>query len=56
MVLEVSNRLIGDSKVHCGATVSLFGHAPEVQVQCWGFPLLTHLFLRAYVRRCCHTN
>jgi hypothetical protein len=47
MVVEIPNRLIGTGKVHCWATISLFGHAPEVQVQRWGFPLLTHLFLSA---------
>lgn len=45
MVLEIPNRLIGHNKVHYWATISLFGHAPEVQVQRWGLPLLTHLFL-----------
>ena len=27
------------------ATISLYGHAPEVQVSRWGLPLVTHLFL-----------
>jgi hypothetical protein len=47
MVLEVPNRLIGQGKIHAWATVSLYGHAPEVQVQRWGLPLLTHLFLNS---------
>lgn len=47
MVLEIPTSLIGHGKVHCWATISLFGHAPEVQVQRWGLPLLTHLFLSA---------
>jgi hypothetical protein len=47
MVLEVPNQLIGHGKIHAWATTSLFGHAPEVQIQRWGLPLLTHLFLTA---------
>jgi Domain of unknown function (DUF4331) len=47
LILEVPNRLIGHGKVHAWATVSLYGHAPEVQVQRWGLPLLTHLFLNS---------
>jgi hypothetical protein len=43
MVLEIPNGLLGASQVNCWATVSLFGHAPEVQVQRWGLPLL-HIF------------
>ncbi len=27
------------------ATISLLGHAPEVQVSRWGLPMVTHLFL-----------
>jgi len=45
IVLEVPNRLIGKGKVHAWATVSLYGHAPEMQVSRWGLPLITHLFL-----------
>jgi hypothetical protein len=45
MVLEVPDRLIGHGKIHAWATVSLYGHAPEIQIQRWGLPLLTHLFL-----------
>jgi hypothetical protein len=26
-------------------SISLFGHAPEVQVSRWGLPMVTHLFL-----------
>jgi Domain of unknown function (DUF4331) len=47
LVLEVPHRLIGHGKVHAWATVSLYGHAPEIQVQRWGLPLLTHLFLNS---------
>jgi Domain of unknown function (DUF4331) len=45
IVLEVPNETIGSGTVHCWATASLFGHAPEVQVSRWGLPLITHLFL-----------
>ena len=45
IVLEVPNHLIGKGKVHAWATSSLFGHAPEMQVQRWGLPLYTHIFL-----------
>jgi len=44
IVLEVPNDLIGRGTVHCWATSSLVGHAPDVQIQRWGLPLLTHLF------------
>ena len=45
IVLEVPNELIGKGKVNAWATISLFGHAPEVQVSRWGLPMVTHLFL-----------
>jgi hypothetical protein len=45
IVLEVPNQLIGQGKVHAWATISLHGHAPEVQVSRWGLPLITHIFL-----------
>jgi hypothetical protein len=45
VVLEVPNELIGAAHIRVWATVSLFGHAPEVQVARWGLPLITHLFL-----------
>lgn len=45
MVLEVPNTMIGQGKVHAWASISLYGHAPEIQVCRWGFPLITHLFL-----------
>jgi hypothetical protein len=45
IVLEVPSDLIGSGKVHAWATISLYGHAPEVQVSRWGLPLVTHLFL-----------
>jgi hypothetical protein len=45
IVLEVPNELIGRGKINAWATISLFGHAPEVQVSRWGLPMVTHLFL-----------
>ena len=45
IVLEVPSHLIGKGGVHAWATVSLYGHAPEMQVSRWGLPLITHLFL-----------
>ena len=45
IVLEVPSSLIGRGVVHAWATVSLYGHAPEVQVSRWGLPMITHLLL-----------
>jgi hypothetical protein len=45
IVLEVPNEMIGSGTVHAWATTSLYGHAPEMQVQRWGLPLYTHIFL-----------
>jgi hypothetical protein len=45
MVLEVPNSMLAKGEIGVWATVSLFGHAPEVQVARWGLPLITHLFL-----------
>jgi hypothetical protein len=45
IVVEVPDELIGFGHVNAWATVSLHGHAPEVQVSRWGFPLLTHFFI-----------
>jgi hypothetical protein len=45
IVLEVPSELIGKRKVNAWATISLFGHAPEVQVSRWGLPMVTHIFL-----------
>jgi hypothetical protein len=45
IVLEVPTELIGKGKINAWATISLFGHAPEVQVSRWGLPMVTHLFL-----------
>jgi hypothetical protein len=38
---------MGDRKgtVHVWATVSFYGHAPEMQVSSWGLPMIKHLFL-----------
>jgi hypothetical protein len=46
IVVEVPTELIGAGQVHAWATISLYGHAPELQVARWGLPLLTHLFIR----------
>lgn len=45
IVLEVPNHLIGQGRVNAWATISLCGHAPEIQVSRWGLPLITHIFL-----------
>jgi hypothetical protein len=45
IVLEVPTDLISQGKVHAWATISLYGHAPEMQVSRWGLPLITHIFL-----------
>jgi hypothetical protein len=45
IVLEVSSELIGNGKINAWTTISLFGHAPEVQVSRWGLPMVTHIFL-----------
>jgi hypothetical protein len=45
IVLEVPSELIGKGKINAWATISLCGHAPEVQVSRWGLPMVTHLFL-----------
>jgi hypothetical protein len=45
IVLEVPSELIGKGTISAWATISLFGHAPEVQVSRWGLPMVTHIFL-----------
>jgi hypothetical protein len=45
IVLEVPSQLIGSGQVRAWATVSLCGHAPEVQVSRWGLPLITNIFM-----------
>jgi hypothetical protein len=45
IVLEAPNELIGRGKINAWATISLCGHASEVQVSRWGLPMVTHLFL-----------
>jgi Domain of unknown function (DUF4331) len=47
LVLEVPTELIGSGSVGAWATISLSGHAPELQVSRWGIPILTHLYLNA---------
>jgi hypothetical protein len=46
IAVEVPTELIGAGQVNGWATISLYGHAPEMQVARWGLPLLTHLFIR----------
>jgi Domain of unknown function (DUF4331) len=43
--LEIPSRLVGAGQVRAWATVSLYGHAPEVQVSRWGLPLITNIFM-----------
>jgi hypothetical protein len=47
IVIEVPTQWIGDpaATVRAWVTVSLCGHAPEVQVSRWGLPLMTHIFI-----------
>ena len=47
IVIQVPTQSIGDpaAVVRAWATVSLCGHAPEVQVARWGLPLMTHTFI-----------
>ncbi|HUA50502.1 MAG TPA: DUF4331 family protein [Solirubrobacteraceae bacterium] len=47
IVIEMPTHLIGDpgATVRGWVTVSLCGHAPEVQVSRWGLPLITHAFI-----------
>jgi hypothetical protein len=45
IVLEVPTSMIGQGRVHAWATASLYGHAPEVQVSRWGFPLITNVLI-----------
>jgi Domain of unknown function (DUF4331) len=47
IVIEVPTQLIADpsATVRAWVTVSLCGHAPEVQVSRWGLPLITHIFI-----------
>ena len=47
IVVEVPTQSIGEPAVTVRAwvTVSLCGHAPEVQVSLWGLPLMTHIFI-----------
>jgi hypothetical protein len=47
IVMGVPTQWIGDpaAMVRAWVTVSLCGHAPEVQVSRWGLPLVTHIFI-----------
>jgi hypothetical protein len=46
IVLEVPTEMIGQGQVHAWTTLSLYGHAPEVQVARCGLPLITHILIR----------
>ena len=45
IVLELPTAWIGDGLIHIWGTISLYGHAPEVQVARWGLPLITHMYM-----------
>src|ERR1700733_8500191 len=47
IVMEVPTQSIGEAAatVRAWVTVSLCGHAPEVQVSRWGLPLMPHIFI-----------
>jgi hypothetical protein len=45
IVLEIPSQLIGRGQMRAWATVSIYGHAPEVQVSRWGLPLLTNIVM-----------
>jgi hypothetical protein len=47
IVMEMPTQSVGDpaATVRAWVTVSLCGHAPEVQVSRWGLPLITHIFI-----------
>jgi len=47
IVIEVPTQSIGEpaATVRGWVTVSLCGHAPEVQVSRWGLPVITHIFI-----------
>ena len=48
VVLEVPDTMLGNGLIRLWGAISLLGHAPEVQVSRWGFPLFTHLFLSSW--------
>jgi hypothetical protein len=45
IVLEIPTAWIGGGLIHMWGTISLYGHAPEVQVARWGLPLITHMYM-----------
>ncbi|HTW45982.1 MAG TPA: DUF4331 family protein [Acidobacteriaceae bacterium] len=45
IVIELPTQMIGRGRIHAWATVSLYGHAPEVQVSRWGLPLITNVLI-----------
>ncbi|MBC7910386.1 MAG: DUF4331 family protein [Pyrinomonadaceae bacterium] len=46
IVLEVPNAIFHSQKIDVWMTVSLYGHAPLIQVSRYGTPLMTHVFLQ----------
>lgn len=46
IVLDLPTDMIGEGRVHAWTTLSLYDHAPEMQVARWGLPLITHLLIR----------
>jgi hypothetical protein len=46
IILEVPTALIGAGSVRAWTTISLHGHAPEMQVARHGLPMITHLLVR----------
>lgn len=45
IVLELPTAWIGDGLIRMWGTISLYGHAPEVQVARWGLPLITQMYM-----------
>jgi hypothetical protein len=45
IVLELPTAWIGDGLIRIWGTISLYGHAPEMQVARWGLPLITHIYM-----------
>lgn len=45
IVLELPTASIGDGLIRVWGTISLYGHAPEVQVARWGLPLITQIYM-----------
>lgn len=45
IVLELPTAWIGDGLIRIWGTISLYGHAPEMQVARWGLPLITQMYM-----------